>query len=212
MAAGEQGDPRAIVLVDVQAEIFLNEAHTDFMMPCGLRRTRCRAAAPARPEPVPPERVVEPVELGEILKQGRRDGGHTLPVRQRISHNRRFGHDRRRGEGVSSASSAVSAAGAEQVSGHGSEQGRTMPERGHRLPGRRLRVPPRLRVQGRIPVPVRAGPFGASCGRASAWAAILRRGGFAVLAGRFAGVALGSACGSCNWSSVCMVMVFLLSV
>ena len=33
MVAGEQGDPRAIVLVDVQAEIFLNEAHTDFMMP-----------------------------------------------------------------------------------------------------------------------------------------------------------------------------------
>ena len=48
-------------------------------------------------EPVPPD-VVEPVEFSEILKQGRRDGGHTLPVRQRIGHNRRFGHDRR-GEG-----------------------------------------------------------------------------------------------------------------
>ena len=33
VVTGEQGDPRAIVLVDVQAEIFLNEAHTDFMMP-----------------------------------------------------------------------------------------------------------------------------------------------------------------------------------
>ena len=28
-------------------------------------------------EPVPPD-VVEPVELGEILKQGRGDGGYTL--------------------------------------------------------------------------------------------------------------------------------------
>ena len=71
---------------------------------------------------MPPD-VVEPVELGEILKQGRRDGGHTLPVRQRIGHNRRFGHDRR-GEGrLFGEFSRFGGGGAEQVSGHGSEQG-----------------------------------------------------------------------------------------
>ena len=97
VVAGEQGDPRAIVLVDVQAEIFLNEAHTDFMMPLAAFGEPDVVQLRREVEPVPPD-VVEPVELGEILKQGRRDGGHTLPVRQRIGHNRRFGHDRR-GEG-----------------------------------------------------------------------------------------------------------------
>ena len=97
VVAGEQGDPRAVVLVDVQAEIFLNEAHTDFMVPLAAFGEPDVVQLRREVEPVPPD-VVEPVELGEILKQGRGDGGYTLPMRQRIDHGRRFGHDRR-GEG-----------------------------------------------------------------------------------------------------------------
>ena len=60
--------------MDVQAEIFLNEAHTDFMMPLAAFGEPDIVQLRREVEPVPPD-VVEPVELGEILKQGRRDGG-----------------------------------------------------------------------------------------------------------------------------------------
>ena len=69
VVAGEQGDPRAIVLVDVQAEIFLNEAHTDFMMPLAAFGEPDVVQLRREVEPVPPD-VVEPVELGEILETG----------------------------------------------------------------------------------------------------------------------------------------------